>query len=312
MSVKTCTDRIRESISTLIYGCTEAKELALCALFSEGHLLISDVPGTGKTELAKSLALSLGLTFHRLQFTPDLLPSDVTGIYYYNQKEAEFVLRRGPVFTNILLADEINRATPRTQAALLECMQEKSATVDGETMALPSPFFVIATMNPVEFAGTFPLPEAQLDRFMMSVKMTYPAEEDEMRIIDRAVEGRRVEELTACVSAEEFEECRREIAAVHISEDVRDYIVRLVRATREEERVRLGVSPRGTGILARAAKTYAAMQGRDYVIPDDIKALAVPVLAHRIVSAAQSSLRMGDSNEDIIRYLLTKVPAPII
>lgn len=312
MSVLSCTNRIRDAISSLIYGCTEAKTLALCALFSEGHLLISDVPGTGKTELAKALALSLGLSFRRLQFTPDLLPSDVTGIYYYNQKEAEFVLRRGPVFTNILLADEINRATPRTQAALLECMQEKRATVDGETMELPSPFFVIATMNPVEFAGTFPLPEAELDRFMLAVKMTYPEAEDERRIIRRAVEGRRVDELTPCVSAEEFEECRREIAAVHISEDVEDYIVRLIRATREEERIRLGASPRATGVLARAAQTYAAMQGRDFVIPDDIKALAVPVLAHRIVSAAQSSLRMGDSNEDIIRYLLAKVPAPII
>ena len=312
MSVLNCTNRIRDAISSLIYGCTEAKTLALCALFSEGHLLISDVPGTGKTELAKALALSLGLSFRRLQFTPDLLPSDVTGIYYYNQKEAEFVLRRGPVFTNILLADEINRATPRTQAALLECMQEKRATVDGETMELPAPFFVIATMNPVEFAGTFPLPEAELDRFMLAVKMTYPEAEDERRIIRRAIEGRRVEELTPCVSAEEFEECRREIAAVHISEDVEDYIVRLIRATREEERIRLGASPRATGVLARAAQTYAAMQGRDFVIPDDIKALAVPVLAHRIVSAAQSSLRMGDSNEDIIRYLLAKVPAPII
>ena len=312
MSVLECTTRIRENISSLIYGCTEAKTLSICALLSEGHLLISDVPGTGKTELAKALALSLGLGFRRLQFTPDLLPSDVTGIYYYNQKEGEFVLRKGPIFTNILLADEINRATPRTQAALLECMQERRATVDGDTLPLPSPFFVIATMNPVEFGGTFPLPEAELDRFTLCTKMTYPEQEDERRIIARSLARREVEEITPCVSAEEFAACREEIRAVHISEDVEDYLLRFVRATREEERIRLGVSPRGTATLARTAQTYAAMQGRDYVLPDDIKALAVHVLAHRIVSAAQSSLRMGDSNEDIIRYLLSKLPAPII
>lgn len=312
MSVLEISGRIRENISKVIYGCETAKKLAICAIFSEGHLLINDVPGTGKTELARALALSLGLDFRRLQFTPDLLPSDVTGIYYYNQKETEFVLRKGPIFTNILLADEINRATPRTQAALLECMQERSATVDGETMDLPAPFFVIATMNPVEFGGTFPLPEAELDRFMISAKMTYPEPQDERRIIDRAVARREVSELAPCVTREEFDACREEIKNVHISDDVADYIIRLVQATREDERIRLGVSPRGTATLARAAQTYAAMEGRDFVLPDDIKALAVPVLAHRILSASQSSLRLGDSKEDIIRYLLTKVPAPVI
>ncbi|MBQ8174756.1 MAG: AAA family ATPase [Clostridia bacterium] len=310
--MKAIYEKIKANLDRVIYGCEEAKALAVCAAFSEGHLLIRDVPGTGKTELAKALSLSLGLSFRRIQFTPDLLPSDVTGINFYNPKEGEFILRRGPVFANILLADEINRATPRTQAALLECMQERQATVDGESLALPDPFFVIATMNPVEFQGTFPLPEAELDRFTFCISMHYPEIADELRIVEKTLRRESTEALSAVMSSDEWEACREKIRAVHISGEVQDYIVRLIRATRESTQIRLGVSPRGTVAFARAAQTWAAMQGRDFVLPDDVKALAVPILAHRITTAASGSVKTAEAAEDVVRYLLNTVPAPVM
>ena len=244
-----------QNVDRVIFGCEEAKRLAICAAFSEGHLLIRDVPGTGKTELAKALSLSLGLSFKRVQFTPDLMPSDIVGVNIYSPKTGEFSLRRGPVFTNILLADEINRATPRTQSALLECMQERQASIDGETLPLPDPFFVIATMNPVEFQGTFPLPEAQLDRFLLCAPMHYPDEESERRIVEKAIKREDTSALAPVLTEADIAACRAEIAAVHISEEVRDYILRLVRATRESTKLRLGASPRAVMAYTRATQT---------------------------------------------------------
>ena len=305
-------EKIKANLDRVIFGCDEAKALAVCAAFSEGHLLLRDVPGTGKTELAKALAVSLGLSFCRIQFTPDLLPSDVTGVNYYNPKEGEFVLRKGPVFTNILLADEINRATPRTQSALLECMQERQATIDGETFALPDPFFVIATMNPVEFQGTFPLPEAEVDRFALCAPMCYPEKDEELRVIKKALDRADSRSLTPVLTREELAACYEQIKTVHMSDEVRDYVVRLVRATRESEKIRLGVSPRGTLSFTRTLQTWAAMQGRSFVTPDDVKELAVPALAHRITTAASGSIKTTEAAEDILRYLLTVVPAPVI
>ena len=310
--MKTVYEKIKANLDRVIFGCDEAKALAVCAAFSGGHLLLRDVPGTGKTEMAKALSASLGLSFRRIQFTPDLLPSDITGVNFYNPKEGEFVLRKGPVFANILLADEINRATPRTQSALLECMQEGQATVDGETLPLPDPFFVVATMNPIEFQGTFPLPEAEVDRFALCAPMHYPEMNDELRIVQKAIARESAEALAPVLTAEELAACYATVKAVHISDEVRDYVVRLVRATRESDKIRLGVSPRGTLSFTRSLQAWAAMQGRDFVTPDDVKELAVPALAHRITTAASGSIKTTEAAEDVIRYLLTVVPAPVI
>lgn len=274
---------IKENINKVIIGKSEVIDLVLTALLSGGHILLEDVPGTGKTKLAKSLARSLDLPFSRIQFTPDLLPSDITGIHYYNQKQGEFVYREGPVFANIVLADEINRATPRTQSSLLECMEEKQVTVDGVTMHLEEPFLVIATQNPIETAGTYPLPEAQLDRFLMQLSMGLPKESEELQMMERFIKGDPLNEIEPVCTKDilfSMSQVHREVF-VHIA--VREYILALITKSRNHDKIKLGVSPRGTLAFVKAAQAYAVVQGRSYVVPEDVKVLAVPVMAHRVV-----------------------------
>ena len=302
---------IEANISRVLFGKQKTIRLMLCSLLAGGHILLEDVPGTGKTSMVRALAASLDAEDKRVQFTPDLLPSDITGINFYRQQTGEFVLRKGPIFTNLFLADEINRATPRTQAALLECMEEGQATIDGETMPLPEVFMVLATMNPIEFQGTFPLPEAQIDRFMMKIHPGYPDEADERLIVQKICAPAGADTLTPVASPADIIAARKEISKVQVSDAIRDYIVRIVRATRESDKIKLGVSPRGTVAMTRACRALAAMQGRDFVIPDDVNELAVPVLAHRIISQSQSSIHISGSNEAIIEYLLSKIPAPL-
>lgn len=311
MSCATLTSLLCENIGKVLFGKEETVKQVVCALLCGGHVLLEDVPGTGKTAMARSLAASLNAGNKRIQFTPDLLPSDVTGIHFYQQNEGRFILRKGPIFANIVLADEINRATPRTQSALLECMEEKQVTLDGDTLPMEKVFLVLATMNPIEFQGTFPLPEAQIDRFFMKLHPGYPTEADEQRIVENTCEGKRAETLSPVATVADILSAREEIEKVHISEPIRNYIVRLVRATRESDKVKLGVSPRGTVAMTQAARAWAAMHGRDYVLPDDVNELAVPILSHRIISQAQNSIRLTQSNEAIIEYLLTKIPAPL-
>lgn len=310
-TVAALSQKLSDHIGTVLLGKQDTVKLFLCAFFSGGHVLLEDVPGTGKTSLSRALAASLGGDYKRVQFTPDLLPSDITGIHYYHQHTGEFVLRRGPVFTNLLLADEINRATPRTQAALLECMEERQVTIDGETLPLPEVFMVMATMNPLEFQGTFPLPEAQIDRFMMKLHLGYPTQEDELRIVEQICRGESARALAPIATVEEVLAARREIAQVFVSDAMKAYIVALVRATRHNEKIKLGVSPRGIVAMTQAARAYAAMSGRDYVIPDDVKTLAVPVLAHRLIPQSQSSIRLSGSAEALVEYLLGTVDVPL-
>ena len=302
------TQKLTDNISLVLFGKEAVIKTFLCAFFSGGHVLLEDVPGTGKTSLVRALADSFGGEYKRVQFTPDLLPSDITGINYYRQNTGDFALRKGPVFTNLFLADEINRATPRTQSALLECMEERQVTIDGETLPLPDVFMVMATMNPLEFQGTFPLPEAQVDRFMMKLHLGYPDAEGERRIVEKICTGAKAETVETVVTMDEVRAARAEIEKVHISPAVADYMVRLIRATRENEKIKLGVSPRGVVAMTRASRAWAAMHGRDHVLPDDVKALAVPVLSHRIITRTNSSLQMSQSCESLIEYLLTKVP----
>jgi MoxR-like ATPase len=303
-------EKILNNIGKVIVGKRDVVRLVLVALLSEGHLFIEDVPGIGKTMLAKATASSLGAAFKRVQFTPDLLPSDVTGIYYFNQKTSEFEYRPGPIMANIVLADEINRATPRTQSCLLEAMQERQVTVDIKTIPLPRPFLVIATQNPIELEGTFPLPEAQLDRFLLKLKLGYPTEDEEGMILQRFQEENPLDNLKAVVEAAELLELQKLCRKVHVSESVRSYIVNITQATRNHAGVKLGASPRASLSLYLATQSLAAIEGRNYVIPDDVKALATPVLTHRLIVKAETGLR-GQTAESIVADVLAKVPVPV-
>ena len=306
--IQALTQKIKENMEKVVVGKSEKIELILAALLAKGHVLLEDVPGTGKTVLAKSLAKSLDTTFKRIQFTPDLLPSDLIGINYYNQKESEFVFREGALFTNVLLADEINRATPRTQSSLLESMEEKQITVDGTTYQLEKPFFVIATENPVETQGTFPLPEAQLDRFLVRLTLGYPSAEESVGILTNYINGSPLINLDAVATGEEINEIQKAISGVLVSEPIQKYIVDLVEATRKHDDIELGISTRGMLAMLKAAQAYAAIHGRDYVLPDDIKTLAVPVFAHRLIL----KVKYNSSNKasELIRRILTSVSAP--
>jgi MoxR-like ATPase len=307
--VQSVAERLCRNVERALVGKRPTVELAIVSLLCEGHLLIEDVPGIGKTTLARSLARSIGGTFRRLQCTPDLLPSDVTGVSIFDQKSSEFSFRPGPVFANVLLADEINRATPRTQSAVLEAMQEAQVSVDGVTRQLPRPFVVLATQNPIELEGTFPLPEAQLDRFLMRLALGYPSEEDEEALVARG-NSAVVEPLEAVVSCEEVLAAISETRRVRVHEDVRRYLVKLTRATRADADVRLGASPRATLALHHAAQAWASMQGRDFVVPDDVKRLAVPVLAHRLIASLEARLRGRDAAA-IVQSVLDNLAVPV-
>ncbi len=310
IEVPVLVEAVRATIARVIVGKLDIIDLLLVALFSDGHVLLEDVPGMGKTVMAKALARSIGATFQRVQGTPDLLPTDVTGVSYFDQRRGDFVFRQGPIFAQILLVDEINRATPRTQSALLEAMAERQVTVERETMLLPRPYLVLATQNPVELEGTFPLPEAQLDRFLLRVRVGYPSEDEEQVILHRFKNDEPLETLRTVVSAEQVIRLQQAIRQVGWQPEVERYLLAIVRATREHAAVSLGVSPRGTLALYRACEAYAAMQGRDYVQPDDVKRLASSVLAHRLLTTTRARLR-GSASEAIIKEILEAIPVPV-
>ncbi len=307
-SIKQLTEQVKDNVNQVIVGKEDVIELLLIALITSGHVLLEDVPGTGKTLLAKSLAKSLQLQFKRVQFTPDLLPSDLSGIHFYNQKEADFVFRPGPVFTHILLADEINRATPRTQSSLLECMEEKQVTTDGETMKLEQPFMVIATQNPIESQGTFMLPEAQLDRFLFKINMGYPNTEETVKLLKRFISEQPYDQLRAVASQEQILEAQQSYQSVTVSDDVLHYMVQIAEATRKKESILTGVSPRGLQALLRAVQVRAILKDRLFVTPDDVKAMVQPVFGHRIV--LRGSVRMQMSVEKLLQEIMQSVPVP--
>jgi MoxR-like ATPase len=301
--------RITENIERVIFGKPEAVRLTLLGLLAQGHILIEDVPGTGKTVLAKSLARSIGGTFNRIQFTPDMLPSDVTGVSIFNQQSREFEFRPGPVLAQIVLIDEINRATPKTQAALLEVMEERQVTVDGVTYPMPHPFLVLATQNPIEYEGTFPLPEAQLDRFFLRISLGYPLTADEIRMLEGQQLKHPIDSLQAVASVEEVVRAQDQVRQVRVADELKRYILDLVTATRKHHEVYLGASPRGSLGLFRAAQAYAGVAGRDYVLPDDIKAIAVPALAHRMIIGSAARIRDVDARM-IVQEVLGATPVP--
>lgn len=301
--------QLMDHVGKIIVGKDQTIELVMTAIIASGHALLEDVPGTGKTMLAKSVASSLDCTFQRIQFTPDLLPSDLTGIHFFNQKEGDFEFRPGPLFANLVLADEINRATPRTQSSLLECMEERQISIDGSTRQLERPFIVIATQNPVDNQGTFPLPEAQMDRFMMKIRMGYPSSEESVEILRRTVASRSVADLSAIISREQLLEAQNTYTTVQIDEDLLRYIIHLTEATRQHPELSLGVSPRGAQALLKASQAWAALHGRDFVLPDDIKILAEPVLAHRLVFRNRVRQQEGLA-ERIIQELLSQIEVP--
>ncbi|MER3544942.1 MAG: AAA family ATPase [Chloroflexota bacterium] len=310
MDVAEVAARVRENIQKVIVGKTEVINLTLVAVLCEGHILFEDVPGIGKTTLAKALARSLGCSFRRIQFTPDLLPSDVTGISYFNQKTQEFEFRPGPIMAQVVLADEINRATPRTQSALLEAMQERQVTVDLDTWPLPRPFIVLATQNPIELEGTFPLPEAQIDRFLMRLAIGYPSVEEEDAMLLRFERSDPLETLQPVTDAEQILALQRQVRTVRVEASVRRYIVSIARATRGYAGITLGVSPRGTLALYHTAQAWAALHGREFVIPDDVKFLAPYVLTHRVLIDPQARLR-GRQPHELMADIVETVPVPV-
>ena len=308
--IQEAADRLRENIQKVIVGKDEVIDLAFVAVLCEGHLLIEDVPGIGKTTLARALAASLGCTFRRIQFTPDLLPSDVTGLSWFNQKEQSFEFRPGPIMSQVVLADEINRATPRTQSSLLEAMQERQITVDGVTRPLPRPFLVLATQNPVELEGTFPLPEAQIDRFLLRISIGYPTGDEENAILDRFRLADPLPELTAVTSPQQVIALQAERRQVRVENTLRNYITLVARATRQHPEIDLGASPRATLSLYQAAQAWAAIRGRDYILPDDVKKLAPFVLTHRLIISPQAQLR-GRKAQEVVAGVVETVPVPV-
>ncbi len=308
--IEAVTRRVTENIQQVIIGKQETIRLLLVAVLCEGHILLEDVPGTGKTTLARALAVSLGCSFRRIQFTPDLLPTDITGLSWFNQKEQAFEFRPGPVMAQIVLADEINRATPRTQSALLEAMQERQVTADGVTRPLERPFLVLATQNPVELEGTFPLPEAQIDRFLLRVGLGYPDQAEENAILQRFRSDDPLTGLQPVTSPAEVLELIQARRQVRVEDSLRDYVVRIARATRHNADIQLGASPRATLALYQAAQALAAIQGRDYVLPDDVKAVAPPVLCHRLMIAPQAQLR-GRNASELVADIVAAVPVPV-
>ena len=309
-NVSELADRVRENVQRVIVGKSASIDLAVIALLCRGHVLIEDVPGTGKTTLTKALAASLNCEFHRIQFTPDLVPADVLGINYFNMRSGEFEFRPGPIFSQVLLADEINRATPRTQSALLEAMQERQASIDGVTSALPDPFMVLATLNPIEMEGTFPLPEAQLDRFLLRVNLGYPTLEEESAMLERFQSVQTLDAISSVAGPDEILGAQQAVERVRMEANVRDYLLAIIAATRTHAQLRLGASPRASLSLQHAAQARAAIEGRDYVIPDDIKKMANPVLAHRVVIESSAGLR-GRTRDNVISEILGAVKVPI-
>ena len=307
--VKSLCDKIKGNISKVIVGNDDTIDMILTTLLCSGHILLEDVPGVGKTTLAKCLAKSISSDFKRIQFTPDLLPSDLTGVNYYNQKTGDFVFRAGPIFANIILADEINRATPRTQSSLLECMEEKQVTIDGVTHLLSRPFLVIATQNPIEIHGTFPLPEAQMDRFFLKLSIGYPMKNEEKLILDRFGSENPLDGLEPVTSINELLELQNQVKEVKVNDCLKEYIVDIVEATRKSQHVVLGGSPRASLNLYRASKAWAFIRGREYVIPDDIQAMAVPVLAHRIIMNSGAKMK-SITAENVVNEAIMKVKVP--
>ncbi len=309
LEIKQSADQIKASVGQVIVGKEDTLDLLLVALFSSGHVLLEDVPGTGKTLIAKSLAKTVDCTFKRIQFTPDLLPTDISGIHYYNQKLGEFQFRPGPVFSHILLADEINRATPRTQSVLLECMEERQVTIDGETMPLEPPFFVVATQNPVENQGTFPLPEAQLDRFLLKIKMGYPSSEENIRMLQRFKSESPLELIRPVIDRDTLKQIQLAYSGVDVKEELLRYITEIAEQTRSHGDIVLGISPRGSQAMLKASQVFAILQGRNFVTPDDIKALVGPVFAHRILLKNELRLKPGHT-ETVLGQIMDNIAVP--